>query len=629
MVIFCFVLTLLVAGCVRIPVIEKEKILMLPEIPQESLFTFNNAEKTFNAGMLDEAVNLYGDILKQYPPEKLAAWSHFRIGEIYIIKGELAEAVKNFDAIVKKFSGNSLYNEARYQLAFCYSRLGKHNLSQKIAERLLQEKTSSYRKIRILMLVGDNFTGLEKPYDAYIYYMKALKKRPGAKLSGDIKKKVDKIIMERLPMDQLEKMYQSCWYGYPSGYILYALAKTHYQNKDIKKARKYISKFLFYHRNHPYFEKAKNLRQRLKEIKLVDRYAIGCILPLTGRYARYGNKALEAIVLASGIFDPEKKSPIKLLIEDSKSDPATAREAVIKLVVQDKVIGILGPLESNVALEAAGEAQKLNVPILTMTQNEGITGLGDYVFRDFLTGLMQARTLVKYSIQNLGMTRFAILYPKDNYGAKMMNLFCDEVLRWGGEIRGVACYDNKQTDFGEEIKALTDLSSTDIDKESNQKPKPQIDFDALFIPDSYFNVRMIVPQLAFYDVTGIQLLGTNSWNSPDLLKGDNIYLEGAIFVDGFFQDSFYPAVRDFIDNFYVACGRVPDDLEALTYDAASIMVNTINKNNVEIRSDLRDSFLRLKDYPGITGKTSFSETGDARKSLFVLMVKRGKIVQVN
>jgi ABC-type branched-subunit amino acid transport system substrate-binding protein len=626
LVVCCFIFALLVAGCARF---EREKILKPPVVSREFRLTFTNAEEAFNAGRLDEAKNLYRDILEQHPPENPAAWSYFKIGEISVINGEFEEAVKNFSATVKRSSGDPLNNEARYQLAFSYSRLGRYNVSRKITDKLLNEKVSSHQKSRLLTLVGDNFTALGKPYDAFINYMKVLKTRPGAILTGDIHKKIEEIINERLSTDQLEKIYGSHWCGYPSGYILYALARTHYQNRNIKKAKKYFSKFLFYHRNHPYFEKAKTFHHKLEEMDFLDRYAIGCILPLTGRYARYGNKALEAIVLATGIFDPEKKSPIKLVIEDSKSDPGAAREAVIKLVNQDKVIGILGPLGSTVALEAAREAQELNVPILTLTQNEGITKLGDYVFRDFLTGLMQVHTLVQYSIQNLGMTKFAILYPTDNYGTRMMNLFWDEVLLWGGEIRGVESYQVEQTDFSKEIKSLTGLNHMENNRKSKDKPEPIIDFDALFIPDSYSRVRMIAPQLAFYDVTGIQLLGTNSWNSQQLLEGESKYLEGAIFVDSFFQDSFYPAVRNFIDSFYVAYGREPDDLEALTYDAASIMASIISKKNVEIRDDLKDSLFKLKDYPGITGKTSFAETGDAEKSLFVLMVKGKNFVQIN
>lgn len=38
------------------------------------------------------------------------------------------------------------------------------------------------------------------------------------------------------------------------------------------------------------------------------RNAIGCVLPLSGRYGDYGNKALDAILLAAGIFNKKNKT---------------------------------------------------------------------------------------------------------------------------------------------------------------------------------------------------------------------------------------------------------------------------------------------------------------------------------
>ena len=37
---------------------------------------------------------------------------------------------------------------------------------------------------------------------------------------------------------------------------------------------------------------------------------IGCILPLSGRYAAYGSKALDAVLLAAGVFNAAKQTPI-------------------------------------------------------------------------------------------------------------------------------------------------------------------------------------------------------------------------------------------------------------------------------------------------------------------------------
>ena len=365
------------------------------------------------------------------------------------------------------------------------------------------------------------------------------------------------------------------------------------------------------------------------ETPAAERYAIGCILPLSGRNAAYGNQALDAVLLAAGVFNSSKETPIRILIEDSQSEPAVAGAAVGKLA-DAGVTCILGPLGSQEALEAAKEAQRLKIPILTLTQREGITEIGDYVFRNFLTAAMQVRTVVQYALTELGLRRFAVLYPDDPYGNEMARLFREEVRRKGGEIRNERSYKTDQTDFAEEILALGGVApvSPGTGVTGVPLPKQNPEFEALFIPDAHDRIAMIAPQLAYYDLTGIRLLGTSGWDSPDLLKTDPKQLEGAVFVDGFFSDSFRPEVNDFIENFYTAYGREPVAMEALVYDAADMTVRVLVGNQGGTRDDFRKGLLKLNRYPGVTGRTSFPPTRDAEKDLFILMVKDGKIVHV-
>jgi branched-chain amino acid transport system substrate-binding protein len=361
----------------------------------------------------------------------------------------------------------------------------------------------------------------------------------------------------------------------------------------------------------------------------VDPGAVGCILPLSGRYGALGNRALDAILLAAGLFNAEKETPIRILIEDSQSEPARAGAAVAKLA-DAGVTCILGPLASQEALEAAREAQRLKVPILTLTQREAITGIGDFVFRNFLTAAMQARTVVQYAQAELGLRLFAVLYPDDPYGQEMARLFKEEVLRKGGEIRKVQPYRTDQTDFGEEIRALVGMppAGSDAGGAGGVPPKPNPGFEALFIPDAAFRVAMIAPQLAYHDIRGVRLLGTSGWDLPELVKTDPSHLQGAIFVDGFFAESFRPEVNNFLDAFYAAYGREPDAMEALVYDSAAIAVRLLLENRVGTRVSFREGLLQLKGYPGVTGRTSFPPSRDAQKELFILTVRDGQISQV-
>jgi branched-chain amino acid transport system substrate-binding protein len=362
---------------------------------------------------------------------------------------------------------------------------------------------------------------------------------------------------------------------------------------------------------------------------VVDRYAVGCILPLSGRNAAYGHRALDAVLLAAGVFNAARQTPVRVLIEDSQSEAAVAVAAVEKLA-RAGVTCILGPLGSQEAFEAAKEAQRLSIPILTLTQREGITEVGDYVFRNFLTAAMQVRTVVQYAQAELGLRRFAMLYPNSPYGQEMARLFREEVQRKGGELRKELSYGADQTDLGEEIRTLCGVVPVAPDTEAvaGVPPKPNPGFEALFIPDVSSRVAMIAPQLAYHDIRGLRLLGTSGWNSPELLKADPGHLQGAIFVDGFFTHSILPEVNDFIDEFYTAYGREPDTIEALVYDTAHIAVKLLLENRNGTRDAFRRGLMQIKGYRGVSGRTSSFASRDAEKDLFILTVGDGRIIQV-
>ena len=358
-------------------------------------------------------------------------------------------------------------------------------------------------------------------------------------------------------------------------------------------------------------------------------YTLGCILPLTGRFAAYGNRALETIILAAGLFDPEKKSSLKLLIEDSGSRPEEARAAVVRLDLAGAV-AIIGPLGSEEAQAAATEAQKTKIPLLTLTQKEGITEAGQYVFRNFLSGSQQVKTLVKFAMEELRLKRFAVLYPDDAYSLEILQLFHTEVMRRRGTTVWAEPYKIGQTDFSELVGKLTgSLSNAPLGEGVTLQPPPKtLNFEALFIPSSYQSVKMVVPQLIYNGIQGMRLLGLNGWNSRELLTMENGYMEGAVFTDGFFVESTYPPALDFADKFYAAYGREPDVMEAEVFDTAGMAVKIISENKGGTREKFRGSLQGVIAYPGVTGRTSFSMTRDAEKEAFVLTVKDGKIIQV-
>jgi branched-chain amino acid transport system substrate-binding protein len=364
-----------------------------------------------------------------------------------------------------------------------------------------------------------------------------------------------------------------------------------------------------------------------------ERPVIGALLPLTGKQAALGNRVLDGLIAGLGLFDGRRAAPVALQIENYGSDPAAVSRSVAKLAGEPRLLAIIGPPEFEAAREAAKAAQSAQVPLVALSPVAAPEGSGDYVFSDQRSDEREARTLASYAVKNLGLSRLAVFYPENAYGTAMMNAFRAEAQRLGGKIRRVQSYNPDQTDFSAEIRKLAALKAPrpapkKKGAEAVKAPAPVLDFDALYLPDAFRRVRMILPQLAFHDVRGMQLLGTSQWYVPEGIRKEMDYFEGAVLTAPFFAESDKPMVADFTDALFGATGREPDYREALAYDTARMLMEALRDRGVTNRSSLRDRLQRIEAFEGVSGWVSVTKNREMQRSCFILKVEGRQIVDV-
>ncbi len=503
-------------------------------------------------------------------------------------------------------------------------------------------------KIKILLLQGnlcssksDNKKAFESFADAYGLSMdEELRSRVKASVLSEIDK------LNNDDLESLEGKYSNQEIG---SYILFALGERYIQKGDSVRAKDKFTKFQSLYPQHEYSVQVENYMTRLKSIDQVDPYAIGVILPLTGKNAAFGQKSLMGIQLAAGIFGDKKdsKPPVKLAVMDSQSDPEVARMAVAKLVTEDHVMAIIGPLGNDEGATTASQCMMSGVPNISLSQKDDLDGLGQYVFRMAMSNRNQIRRLVDYAMDKLSMNRFGIIYPQDRYGQELTKYFWDEVIKKGGEITAVESYETGQTDFREQVRKLlgiyyvgtrmaeyNDLKEQMLEAQAQDPKKrdktkdivlPPIDsFDALFIPDDARIAAQIAPYLPYYDAKGIVLMGPNTWNSPQLISRGQNNVNGSIFVDGFTSLTSISESRIFAKNFKDAFNANPGVLEAQAYDAMNIVIASMS--NASNRETFRNNISNIGSFTGATGKMKIEKNGDIDKQLFVLGVEKGKII---
>lgn len=386
-------------------------------------------------------------------------------------------------------------------------------------------------------------------------------------------------------------------------------------------------------------------------------YKIGVVLPLSGKYKIYGESALHGIECAAGIVQP-CTSPIRveLVVKDSKADPALAATAVEELVTQDKVMAIIGPLMSRDVDAAAQKAQELKVPLISLSQKDGVTAIGDYVFRVALNSTSQVQTLVDYAVKQKGLKSFGVMYPNNNYGATFRTMFADAVTKAGGQVL-------VEKSYGEEVVNIVEARSDQQSSDGSQRPRSGLSTDgtyhgpgekgaaksasvdvsggavvarpkipsvsgveAVFIPDSYRAVVNIIKYGNSKAFSGVQLLGTNRWNEMGLLDVAP-QVEGAVFVDGFFANSLDLGVQQFVETFRQAYQISPTILEAQAFDASRLVLKAI-ENGGRKPASMRNALSKLSNVKGLTGRISIGANRDAQKQLVLLTVKEGAIVEL-
>ncbi len=566
-----------------------------------------------------------GEKPKEEPRDALL----FNMGELLFSKEDFANAGLKFRDLIEQYPTSPLANEAKYKLGICYAKTGRYEDSLATLREALPLSLSPLRKSMIYSIMAENYSGLEDYFEALRWYTRAMENAEEEAQKGEIWQKIQEILDHRLSPAQLQEVQFMYEGTSTAGYATFKIAQIYFDQGDVARSKKLIYRIMEEFEEQPYYPQVKAFFDLLKEELIPERNVIGCILPLSGENRVYGIRSLHGIELAIHAFEPNYGGmPIKLVIKDSKSSPGEAEIAVEELVDEERVIAIIGPLLSITSEAAAKRAQELEVPIITLTQREDIAAIGDFVFQNCLTNSQQMKALTSFAIGELGLGRFAIIYPRDLYGIKLTHLFIDEVLRRGGEIMGVQSYDNEQMDFGWQIKRLVGLQEGKTQKGRKSDFEPIIEFDGLFIPDYSNRIGLVAPQLAYYNVIGITLLGTSAWNSPELVSEGGKYVDGSIFVDGFFRDSPSPRIKKFVQEFSNTFDSDSTTLEAQAYDAVDLCVQVLTNQEIYSHRQMRDGLMGVMGFDGISGLTSFDLDGKPNKIPFILTVRKGGIQQI-
>lgn len=416
-----------------------------------------------------------------------------------------------------------------------------------------------------------------------------------------------------------------------------------------------------------------------------DAPKIGVVIPVSGSSGDIGRELMHGIQLATYDYnDLIMDQNIKIVIKDSRGDPARAFEESESLATDQDVVGIVGPAYST-ALSLVSKVSKSScIPFLSPSASqEGLASISPWLFRNGILDSMEAKKLSSLVLNQMGLKRIAIIYLDHSASARLTAYFRAFIESSGGEVAAIESFEMDQTDFSKQIRAIggmkdseirsiildefklllkenpredeedSDASSVDIEllnkrlatKFNAKRSTPQVfayeageftkdsfqpglveNYDALFVIGPYDKTGLIMPQISFYNINNVAKFVSRSSNDYEFIKIGERFTEGVIFVDSFFPDSNRKEVNEFVRKYKLAFGTNPTRLAAQSYDAMKIVLEGVIRG-AKSRRALTDYLSNLKEYAGVTGITSIGPTGDAEKELYYLTVKKKKIVE--
>ncbi|MGC9324392.1 MAG: ABC transporter substrate-binding protein [Desulfomonilia bacterium] len=358
---------------------------------------------------------------------------------------------------------------------------------------------------------------------------------------------------------------------------------------------------------------------------------IGVLVPLSGRWQPIGEKIIKGIELAANVFSSAETPAVEYVVRDYSSDESRVPALIDELDREEQVFAIIGPIGEKASEASCIHAQEKGIPMISFTQAEFSPTDGSFCFRNFVSIDIQVKTLLQVA-SAMNHRAFAIMKPDDHFGTVFSELFTRMAPLYGIEVIRSITYSPQRVDFKEQVKSLVgimDEPPADVqDREEKDTAIPITpDFDALLIPDTAINSAMIASYITYFNVVDVRLFGPSLWDSPDFLRVGGKHVEDAVFVSGFFLDSRIGFIQDFSDSFYYTFGYTPSVWEASAYDTAVILQNLFTGQVLDRRT-LRERIASVKDYPGLTGATSFFNDGTLDKVIFVLTVRGGEVLEI-
>jgi branched-chain amino acid transport system substrate-binding protein len=344
---------------------------------------------------------------------------------------------------------------------------------------------------------------------------------------------------------------------------------------------------------------------------------VAILAPLSGAVATFGESTKNGAMVAieewnakGGVLGRQ----IEVVVEDSQCSADPAVNAANKVIDQDGVKFIIGEVCSSASIPVSLIAEEKGVVQISPTSTNDKLTLNadgttkDYIFRACYNDSFQGVVTGNFALSVLNAKTAFVLFDQGNdYTIGLAESFKASFTAGGGTIVGEETYTKTDTDF-----------SAILAKIAEAKP------DVVFLGDYYNIVNLVMAQAKEKGITA-PFIGGDGWDSSDL---DLAAADGGYYSNHYSPDDTRQIVQDWVKKYTAKHGAAPDALATLAYDAANILLTSIEQAGSDDPAKVKDAMAAIK-IDGVSGSITFNELHNPVKAAVMLQVKDGKIQYVS
>jgi branched-chain amino acid transport system substrate-binding protein len=355
---------------------------------------------------------------------------------------------------------------------------------------------------------------------------------------------------------------------------------------------------------------------------------IGSSISLTGATANFGVNMRRGVEICAKEFNDAggyQGRQVEVIFLDDQVKPEIAVNNITRFVTQDRVVGILAPVNSGNGLAFRPKVEEAEIPCIvpiatTVTvvydapvYEEGVSKPSPWMFRASMQDNFQVETILSYA-QAKGWDAIGMMHDTSGYGQGTKETAEKIITARGIQILATQTYNIGDTDMTSQLQKMQQAGVKQI-----------INFG---LGPENANLLRSAQKINYQ----VQFSGAWGFSDPVVAQlAGNDLVEGVVTVASFTNDQ-SPAAADFARKMQATYNENPFPItSAQGYDATKMMLQALKTAGPDPKK-LRDAIENLEGFKGVTAAPA-KPFGPNRhhsleaKDMFAAIYKDGQLVR--